>query len=161
MGAEQGYVPSEEDVNFKADKPYRLEEIIETSGPNLGNIKDIELAQIGAEAENKARDEEKTLKGKLKKALWEKTPVFRPTEIDYMKLPDIEGSSAMIKEVETRAASSAEGKEMADTGAFSKKMGQKFDYEQQRATWARKREQGDSAPGPYAIPADRRIDDDK
>ena len=51
MPERENNVPDEAN-EFKSHKP---EDLLETEGPNKGNIKDKELAQIGAEAEDRLR----------------------------------------------------------------------------------------------------------
>jgi hypothetical protein len=78
------------------------EDLIEQEGPNQGNIKDIELARIGAEAENESRSHK--VRNKI---LGELVQIIPELEEDGRHFPAVrgnnEGENAMRKEVERRA----------------------------------------------------------
>lgn len=120
--------------NFVAKpKSYVASELVQTEGPNRGNIADKDLARIGAEAENKYRD---SLGGKLR-GLSDK--VMNDGISTKEIFADQAGASAMITEVDNRALESSEASQMSPDGRakFSTKAGNSFDYLQQDETLGR------------------------
>ena len=102
MLAEQSQLP-EEDTTTPEVASYKPEDLVEQEGPNKGNIKDIELARIGAEAEDKKRAQKiRNWLGTLADNTSPRVGGHRSTREYTEDMSSKAGNKAMLQEVKKR-----------------------------------------------------------